>query len=140
MLGRYIKPAFIRKHSPKDYIHINYTDRNTSEKVGYTKDIVRGYYRTSGNLAIMLSHLMGAKMIYVAGMSGFTFEFDGDIHYYKAELKKSDVKTKEEWYNNYDKPTIRCLNQLKKYGIHFSLITPTIYEKHYDKSVLRRYK
>lgn len=140
VIGRYIKPAFIKKHNPPEYIFVDYTDRDPEEKPSYdaAKDIVRGYYRTSGNLAIMLSHLMGARTIYVAGMSGFTFQFDGDIHYYKAELKKSDMKTRDEWWTGYDEPVIRCLAYLRGMGINFKLITPTIYKDYYDSSVLKQ--
>ncbi len=137
MLGNYIKPKFIKKHKHTGYIQIDYTDRDKSEPISYKRkeDLIRGYYRTSGNIGIMVAHLLGANRIYVAGMCGFTYKFDGDIHYYKAELNR-DRKSKKEWLNKYDKPASKCLDNLRAYGIDFKIITPTIYDKHYDGSVL----
>lgn len=140
LLGSHIGEQHIKKHQPKEYVSVNYTDRDPKESMRYDKkkDVVYGYYRTSGNLAIMLCHLVGARKIYVAGMSGFTFNFDGTVHYYKAEIKR-DRKTKKEWSRKYDKPVAKSLDDLKEYGIDFTLITPTIYGKHYDHRVLDRY-
>lgn len=134
MLGRYIR----RRLLPSKYVKIHYTDRDELETLWYDKkkDVIHGYYRTSGNLAIMMAHLMGAEKVYVAGMSGFTYEFDGNTHYYDAELDKSDFKPEEVWFEKYDQPTIRCLDKLKDYGIDFKLITPTIYEDHFDGTIL----
>jgi len=139
MLGKYIKTKWAKKHSVKRYISIEYTDRDKKEKLKYNKKtgVIEGYYRTSGNLAIMICHLMGASKIYISGMSGFTFEFDGKVHYYEAEIKR-DQKSKKEWQKKYDSPVAKSLDNLAEYGIPFKLITPTIYNKHYDKTILNR--
>jgi len=137
LLGSHILKKHIKKHKPQDYVRVNYTDTDPSESMKYNRklDRIEGYYRTSGNLAIMLCHLMGASSIYVAGMSGFTWNFDGNVHYYKPEITR-DVKTKKTWRKRYDKPVAKSLNNMVKFGIKFSIITPTIYDKHYDGSVL----
>ncbi|MFA6088639.1 MAG: hypothetical protein WC755_02130 [Candidatus Woesearchaeota archaeon] len=136
MLGENIIRKYVKRYKPKEYVAIKYEERDPIE---YNSDngMITGIYRTSGNLAIMLCHLMGARMIYIAGMSGFTYKFDGKVHYYKAEMKK-DKKTKETWYKNYDKPVMQSLDNLKNQGIKFSIITPTMYNKHYDGSVLNQ--
>ncbi len=137
LIGSHMNEAHIRKHAPKEYVHVQYTDRDKKEPISYNrkKDIIQGYYRTSGNLAIMICHLMGAKSIYIAGMCGFTYQYDGDVHYYKPEIKR-DVKTKKEWTNKYDKPVAKALKRLKAYGVDFKIVTPTIYKEHYDGSVI----
>ncbi len=141
ILGSHMSSDLIKKHKPHEYISVNYTDRDPKEPIRYDKGkgVIHGYYRTSGNLAIMLSHLMGARNIYLAGMSGFTYHFDGMIHYYKAEIKR-DSKSRKEWYEKYDKPAISSLGNLKKFGIKFKIITPTLYEQHFDGDVLKSYK
>jgi len=137
VLGNRIRKEHIKKHKPKRYVRIDYTDRNPAERMKYNKrlDRIEGYYRTSGNLAIMLCHLMGASQIYVAGMSGFTWQFNGDVHYYKPEIKR-DVKSKKEWRQRYDKPVAKSLKRMKRLGVNFKIITPTIYADHYDSDVL----
>ncbi len=137
LIGSHIADKWLSKHNPSKYVLVNYTDRDRSEPISYDakKDIVRGYYRTSGNLSIMLANLMGAKKIYIAGMSGFTHKFDGTVHYYQAEIKR-DVKAYKEWLRKYYEPVARSLDNLKSYGIEFKIITPTIYKKHFDKRVL----
>jgi hypothetical protein len=137
MLGSHIKRK--PKHKPKyrSIVRVDYTDRDKTEPMGYDKKrgVIEGYYRTSGNLAIMMCHLMGARHIYVAGMSGFTFEFDGNVHYYAPEIGR-DTKKKKEWINKYDKPVTQALSNLKAYGIDFKIITPTRYTDHYDRHIL----
>mgnify|MGYP001578006640 CR=1 FL=1 len=135
MLGSDILDKWIQKHNPREYISVKYNDRNPEEPIGFSNGLISGYYRTSGNLAIMVAHVMGAKTIYIAGMSGFLYNFDGDVHYYKAEINR-DKKSKEEWNNRYDKPISQSLDKLKSFGVDFKIITPTIYEKHFDKNIL----
>jgi len=136
MLGDGVDSKMTKKHAPSQYVCIEYQD-DPKNKIKYDSKTgqIYGHFRTAGNLSIMLSHLMGATKVYVAGMCGFTYKFDGDVHYYKAEMKK-DKNSKKTWKNKYDKPVQEGLNRLKKYGINFSIITPTIYSKHYDSSVL----
>lgn len=138
ILGRYVQDKYIKKNNPKHFIRVRYTDRDPQEKLSYSSktDTIRGYYRTSGNLAIMMSHLMGARAIRVAGMSGFMFQFDGDVHYYPNELERSDFKKKKEWLTKYDVPILNCLNRMKAMGIDFQIITPTFYEDHFYGSIL----
>jgi hypothetical protein len=130
MLGSHINPDHISYHGIKKYIAVKYTDRDPEERIRFDVGTIYGYFRTSGNLSIMLAHLMGAKNIYVAGMSGFTYNFDGNVHYYNPEINR-DKKTRKEWFKKYDVPTIRCLAELKGLKIPFKIITPTLYEDHF---------
>ncbi|HDY87561.1 MAG TPA: hypothetical protein ENH82_05515 [bacterium] len=136
LLG-HINSTLIKKYKPRRYVHVNYTDKGPNESIGYDRnnDVVTGHYRTSGNLSIMLCHLMGGQKIYIAGMSGFTYKFDGDVHYYKAKIK-NERKSKKEWYKKYDKPVIEGLNEIRRYGVDFAIITPTIYSRYFDSSIL----
>ncbi len=137
ILGHNIHKKSIKRHGHKDYICINFTDKDTKEPISYDskKDLIRGYYRSSGNLALMLLHLMGSKMTYIAGMSGFLYKYDGQVHYYKAEMVK-DFVSKEKHIKN-DKLISISLNKLRKYGVKFKIITPTIYTKHYNGRFLK---
>ncbi len=134
LIGSHIKTE---NRPIRDYTLINYTDRDVNEPIGYENGIIKGYYRTSGCLAIMIAHLMGAKKIYIAGMDGFTYNFDGNVHFHKDDRNnKNNVKSKKEWLERYDKPVMKVLDNLKEYGCEFKIITPTLFEKHYDGSML----
>jgi hypothetical protein len=137
ILGLRIVQNLIDMYEHKTYICVKHNDKDPNEKIEYDKkrDIIRGYYRTSGNLAIMVASLMGSRKIYIAGMSGFLFNFDGTVHYYNAEVPR-DVKSKEEWHKKYDVPISRALGNLKKAGIDFEIITPTIYSDHFNPGAL----
>lgn len=137
MLGSHILDKHINKHNPESYVLVDYTDTNPSEPIKFNKKLgrIEGYYRTSGNLSIMICHLMGAHNIYIAGMCGFTWMFDGDVHYYKPEIKR-DVKSKKQWRNRYDEPVLKSMDNLRRLGIDFKIITPTIYTRYYDGGIL----
>jgi hypothetical protein len=123
----------------REYTVINFTDMKEGVPIGYKDGKIYGFYRTAGNLAIMIAHLMGAKNIYISGMDGHMF------HKYK------DVKSGEKLHHCYaenyepfpkeicikkDKITNNVLSSLREYGINFSIITPTIYGEFYDSTRL----
>jgi hypothetical protein len=144
MLNDRMSAGLIERHKPEKYIRIDYTDRDPSEPIGYgaltvkgyhREGVIQGYYRTTGNIAIMISHLMGAKKVYAVGMSGFSYNYDGNVHSYEKETKER-WKSATYWHAKLDKPVHRSLDQMKAYGIDFKIITPTIYDRHYDASVL----
>jgi len=129
LIGSHIKERNIPKI---DHHIIKYTDRDPDEPIGYENDTIKGYYRTGGCLMIMMAHLMGAKNIYVAGMDGFCYNFDGNVHFHFDDRRnKNNVKEFKEWYD-YDTKVIKVLSNLKEYGINFKIITPTVYKEHYE--------
>ncbi len=119
---------------PRDYTLINFTDMKSGVSIGYSKGKILGFYRTAGNLAIMIAHLMGASEVNIVGMDGHT------IHKYE------DVKSGRETHHCYDEdykpyPKDVCikkdyivtgvLDSLRKYGIDLEILTPTVYENFY---------
>ncbi len=134
LIGSHIKE---NNRPDRDYTLIKYTDRNPMEPMKYDSGTIQGYYRTSGCLAIMIAHLMGAKKIYVAGMDGFTHNFDGHVHFHDDDRSNmNNVKSKTEWWERYDKPVKKVLNNLKAFGIDFEIITPTLFKEHYNADTL----
>jgi hypothetical protein len=115
-----------------DYIEVPYTD-NMEEKIGYDGHYIRGFYRTAGCLSIMIAHLFGATKTYIAGMDGYMLKANGNQHCYGS----GDTDSSDEKYCE-DKDCIiySVLDSIKAHGIKFKIITPTVYEGHYDQSVL----
>lgn len=123
----------------RDYILINYTDK-AGTSLDYSNGKIYGYYRTAGCLAIMIAHLMGAKDISVVGMDGYSLYKQEDIvsgkeshHCYGQGFTDTadwDTCVKKDFLIS------NILKRLKKYGINFSIITPTKYGDVYDSTRL----
>ncbi|MFW9871678.1 MAG: hypothetical protein ACFFG0_01160 [Candidatus Thorarchaeota archaeon] len=123
----------------REYTVINFTDMKEGIPIGYKKGKIYGFYRTAGNLSIMIAHLMGAVEINIVGMDGHTF--------YDYEDVKSGKKPHHCYAENYepfpedicikkDQITNKVLKSLREYGIKFQIITPTKYEEFYDSTRL----
>jgi hypothetical protein len=120
----------------RDYILINYTGMLKKRlPVSYSKGKISGFYRTAGCLAIMISNLMGAKEINIVGMDGYTKNNYVDLesgkssqHCYgsgftdTADWETAMIKDNEIYYT---------LRSLRKYGIKFKILTPTVYDEFY---------
>ncbi len=114
----------------KKYTLINYTDREDIS-IGYKKGKIYGHFRTAGNLAIMILHLMGISKINVVGMDGHTIHNYNDIksgkiqhHCYEENYIPftKDICIKKDLLVN------KILGNLKDFGINFKILTPTIYK------------
>lgn len=123
----------------REYILINFTDMKEGVPIDYKNGKIYGFYRTAGNLSIMIAHLMGVDEIFIVGMDGHTLYDHEDI--------KSGNKSHHCYAENYepfskeicikkDKITNKVLKSLREYGINFKIITPTKYEEFYDSSRL----
>jgi hypothetical protein len=122
-----------------DYYNLNYDDKfnmiKSDEKnnIGYSNNFVSGRFRTAGNMAIFLAHIMGANNIYIAGMDGYMLKYKGDQHCYgKGNTDSSDDKYEQEK----DDLIYNILRDLKGVGCNQKIVTPTIYINFYDGSVL----
>ena len=166
IFGQYISKKIIQKHWKKSYKVIKYTKKHwkksnedpKSHKYGtadarYDKknNIYCGVFRTTGSLMILWSYIKKASKISVVGMDGYTL-------YSKVELKdkvesqhcygrgytdiiaNSHGTKKVERFHKFcqkkDEDVYKTLKSLKKYGVKFKIITPTIYKDFYDDSVL----
>jgi hypothetical protein len=119
---------------PVGYTLINFTDMKEGVPIGYSKGKILGFYRTAGNLSIMIAHLMGAKDVNIVGMDGHTFYDYEDIksgkkshHCYEEDYKPF---TKEACIKK-DQVVTRVLTNLTDYGIDLKILTPTVYKKFY---------
>ncbi len=139
MFGSNIKPQLIKKIYGKPYVLVPYIDRKRVS-IGYRGGRIKGYFRTAGNLAIMIAHIMGASTIYIAGMDGYTLysqkEFDsGKQHQHVYGSGFTDKATWNECLRK-DKLVNSSLKNLRDYGIKFSIFTPTYFSSFYDGSVI----
>ena len=138
LLGQNIPLKVIRNViGGRDYILINYTDMKEGVPLGYKDGKIYGYFRTAGNLAIMIAHLMGASEVNIVGADGYSLHKREDLvkgqeshHCYgNGFTDTADWETcvkKDKIINN-------VLNNLREYGIDFKILTPTKYEDFYKK-------
>ena len=139
MFGDGMPEKLIRKHYKGDYIVVDYVDKARG-CVEYRDGVIYGQFRTAGSLAIMIGHLFGVKDIYVVGMDGYTLHGkeeveQGSKHHHVYGKGFTDNAT---WQKCLEKDNLvyATLNTLDDYGIKFSILTPTKFEKYYDGSLL----
>ena len=127
------------KTPPKDnnYIKINYTDKNPDEKISYNNGIIYGYYRSVGGLGIMIAYLMKFETILVVGMDGHNLK-DEYIHYYKDSENSFYGKVDISHREIFNPVMSKVLDNIKLYGIKFSLVTPTLFYKHFQNNIISK--
>lgn len=136
LLGKGIPIKLIKEIlGNNEYYLINFTDMKPGIKLGYSKGKILGFFRTAGNLAVMIAHLMGASYVNIVGMDGHTFYPYSDIvsgkkphHCYDEEYIPFD----KELCILKDSITNGVLNDLTKYGIKLGILTPTVYKNFYE--------
>jgi hypothetical protein len=142
LLGSGIKIKIIKEIiGNKEYTLINFIDKK-GIPLNYTNKKIYGYYRNAGNLAIMILHLMGINKIYIVGMDGYSkFAYEdyksGKISHHCYGKGYTDNKTWEH-RKEADDIVYNCLKEIRKYGINFKIITPTMYEELYDERIFKR--
>jgi len=118
----------------RDYTIINFTDMKPGVPLGYKNGKIFGFFRTAGNLAIMIAHLMGASEVNIVGMDGHTIHKYEDVksgrkahHCYDEDYKpyEKDVCIKKDYI------VTGVLDSLRKYGIDLKILTPTVYKNFY---------
>jgi len=138
-LGKNITSDLLNKYDNKKSFLVSYSDKRKT-KYRYKRGNISGYFRTAGCLSIMISHLLGAKKIYVAGMDGYTFIDKKSIENKTSSQhlygKGNTDKTTWDQCVEKDKIVDNILNGLKNYGIKFSIITPTVFNNHYNADIL----
>ncbi len=152
----------ISKYCKRDYLSFTYKNKKPKNgrkiKIKYRSKIMYGRFRTVGSLAIFYAYVRKASSIRVVGMDGYTLYSENQLlnkeqqqHCYGdkgyTDLPKEKRKYKERKYGTFykyseekDKDIYDCLNAMGDYGIDFKIITPTIYKRFYDESILRKYK
>jgi len=99
----------------------------------YDSEGIYGHFRTCGCLSIYLAYIIGCSPIHVVGMDGYTLNYCGNQHCYGSGHTDSNDARYE---GRKDDEILEVLNKLKAHGVNFKIITPTVYEAHYDGSVL----
>jgi hypothetical protein len=118
-----------------------------------------GVFRTAGSLAILWSHIKKASKISVVGMDGYTFYPENKLreknkiqrqHCYgkgftdafarnMSRDKLKDKKKSNEFYKlgiKKDADVYKTLRSIKKYGVKFEILTPTVYKDFYNPKIL----
>ena len=139
LFGNNVPKKLIMEHHNGTYITITYVDERGCE-LGFRDNVIYGDFRTAGVLAIMLSHVYGAKTINVVGMDGFTLHSRKELlkekksHHcygrgYTDDASWERCKYKDFLVNN-------ALHKLKEYGVEFSILTPTKFKDFYHPEYL----
>lgn len=126
-----------------DYYNLDYHDYSFESNVGggfkYINGKVFGSFRTFGNTAIYLAHLMGAKHVYCVGISGYAQPYKGDQHCYGkglTDLNGNKGKAQDmEYEAKKDAIVYESLKELRKV-VNFSIITPTTFKDLYNGDIL----
>jgi len=154
IFGEYIGASRIKRHWDGDYEIIKYS-KNEQGSVRYNRKNNKFYgdFRSAGSLAILWSHIKDAKKISVVGMDGYTYNSKEELlegrlgqHCYSQGLtdqvavsKKYKRLNNDQFYNHClekDDNIYITLKSIKKYGVNFEIITPTIYKDFYNADVL----
>jgi len=139
LLGSGMSKKWIRKYYKNKYIVVDYVDEEGC-RMEYDSGIIKGNFRTAGALAVMIAHVNKARNIYIVGMDGYTlyprYQLDSDIrnqHCYGSGF--TDDASWDECIKK-DEAVYETLNEMKQYGVKFSILTPTKFENFYDPSIL----
>lgn len=113
-----------------------------------------GVYRTVGSLAIIWAYIKKAKKISIIGMDGYTLYSEKDLkknknsqHCYGKGFTDSisnshgisHYKSTTKFYEfckEKDKDVYKTLRSIKKYGVKFDILTPTLYNEFYNGNIL----
>lgn len=131
----------IRKNTKSECIRVSHTDDKGIE-LGYKDNHIDGYFRSTGNLSIMLCDIMGAKNIYLVGLDGLTLHPKKDYESLERKHHCDDYgngyTAEHTWENckEVDRNILYSLNMLKDYGIKFKVLTPTKFKDYYDPNIL----
>jgi hypothetical protein len=117
------------------YIPINYVDKKGTD-LKYKNGKIYGYFRTAGCLSLMIAHLFGASRIEVVGMDGYSLKGDKIGESQHCYGKGMTDGTTKEYGKEKDDIVYSVLKNIYNYGIKFTILTPTVFEKFYDSSIL----
>lgn len=113
-----------------------------------------GVYRSVGSLVILWTFIKKAKKISIVGMDGYTLFSKEDLNSKTASqhcygnghtdnianshgVKNPEKKSKfYKFCEKKDEDIYKTLKSIKKYGVKFEIITPTVYKKFYNKNIL----
>lgn len=118
------------------YYKIDYLDR-FKHKMGIDNKIVKGKFRTCGNLAIFVAQkILGAENVYCVGFDGYTLAFEDKKFKQHCYGDKFSDSTDYEYEKEKDDIVYKVFDELKSVGVNFKIITPTAFKRHYLEGVL----
>lgn len=142
MFGSNIKKELIDKFWGEKYISVPYVDKD-NKNLAIKDNIIQGHFRTAGCLAIVLCYIMGFDSIYIAGMDGYTLNNWSDLkenketqHFYG---KGTTDNNSYEICKKKDELVYKSLDSISSFGIKFSIITPSVFERYYSNIELADY-
>ena len=139
MFGAGLSEKLIKKHFKGDYIVVDYVDKEGTV-IDYKDGVIHGCFRTAGCLAIVISHLLGARDIYVVGMDGYTLHERREVESGRQShhLYGKGFTDDTTWDKCLEKDSLvyENLNDIDAYGIKFKILTPTKFETYYDSLIL----
>lgn len=131
----------INKNCHGECIPLSFTDKK-GEPIGFQDNHISGFFRSTGNLSIMLCHIMGAKNIYVVGLDGLTLypqkEYDSLKRKHHCDDYGEGNTAEKSWKRcvEVDDNILYSLNLLRDYGIKFEILTPTKFKDFYNPDIL----
>ena len=137
MMGANLNRVSKRHRSLKD-VRLKYVDQ-LGIPINYRRGRIEGHFRTAGCLSIMIAHIMEAKSIYIVGMDGYTYRSKKELqaghgqHFYGTGYTDGS-----SWRGCVakDRLVYKSLRMLRKHGIQFSILTPTVFKRFYDGSII----
>ena len=141
LIGESLDFDKISRDTLGECIRIDYDDKR-GLPIKYENHRISGFFRSTGNLSIMLCNIMGAKNIYIAGLDGLTLYPKKDYESLKVKHHCNDYgdgNTAEgswERCKEVDESISYSLSLLKDYGIKFEIITPTKFKEYYNSDIL----
>lgn len=121
----------------RDYeeIMLNIDPLANGEVLKIEQNIICSHVVTVAVVACSVAHLMGLDQIFIAGMDGYSINPEKSHHYQENDNKEMDELLKQEKLNI---DLLDCLQDehLKKRGGVLNIITPTAYDKFYNKNIL----
>jgi len=166
IFGNHFDKKLIRKYWKRSYEIIKYTKQKwkksyedpKSKKYGlgevtYDKktNTFHGVFRTVGSLSILWANINKARIINIVGMDGYTLYSKDSLidkktsqHCYGKGFtdivaNANGTKKYKEFYKfcaQKDEDIYKTLISIKKYGVKFEIITPTVYKEFYNSKIL----
>jgi len=118
------------------FFRIDYIDNFGYVGQDPERGILKGEFRTAGLLAIRIACYLGSKTVYVAGMDGYTLNYNGDQHCYGFGPTDSQD---EKYCQEKDEIVKKQLDKFYWAHMNVKIITPTVFEEFYDKDILCKY-
>ena len=130
---------------------------NKTYKIKYDGEYIHGRFRAIGCLVILWCYFQKADSIDIVGMDGYSLhneasysEEENSRYFYNSKMDGydscssnrivGDMNHKEFYDFSYKKDgdIYKNLKDIRKLGVKFEILTPTVYKKFYNSSILSK--